>query len=427
MDVVQDTQMNFVKDYQRFGDNGNNGYRGTVDSGEAIKVSNSILDFLKIITKRALIREIKESAIGYITNKTKTSEIFQSWSIVLNSDKIRTIEEMEITLIYATKYLKSVPACEKQSYESEGTEENKMWNFNRVLLRLESAINKFMDQRPSNWFINGDRRLVNISDINQDMVISKSEELRPKYVQNEYYQLRCGKNWDNNRECLEILTLYLRLACIFIIAVESPAKYGLLSSSAQGDTTPYKNSIDNYKERAFEYFLMLRARKFYKYFEEFIENNVKYFWELLRLVIAQTETINTFFSKLPSYIKDLHQYAVIGYEMSTNTNKGKLKSDYSQSIDFFEYIRRYESILGVDDSYSDGQVQDLSSDKHPSIMIIGYRELIYTLTEEISRLQSVLNENETEEAVSQKNRWCSSYWAAVEIDTMSSEEKEEAK
>ena len=73
-----------------------------------------------------MIKEIKESSVGYVTNKTKIVEIFQSCNAVLNSDRIRTHQEMIICLIYSSLYLKSISATDKQKYETEGSEENKI-------------------------------------------------------------------------------------------------------------------------------------------------------------------------------------------------------------------------------------------------------------------------------------------------------------
>ena len=36
------------------------------------------------------------------------------------------------------------------------------------------------------------------------------------------------------------------------------------------------------------------------------------------------ETINTYGSKLPNYLKDLHEYAIISYEMQSQNNTGNL-------------------------------------------------------------------------------------------------------
>ena len=69
---------------------------------------------------------------------------------------------------------------------------------------------------------------------------------------------------------------------------------------------------------------MLRDRSHYRWFQEFNDNNIIYFWELLKRVIEDMETINTYGSKLPNYLKDLHEYAIISYEMQSQNNTGNL-------------------------------------------------------------------------------------------------------
>ena len=69
---------------------------------------------------------------------------------------------------------------------------------------------------------------------------------------------------------------------------------------------------------------MLRDRSHYSWFQEFNDNNIIYFWELLKKVIEDMETINTYGSKLPNYLKDLHEYAIISYEMQSQNNTGNL-------------------------------------------------------------------------------------------------------
>ena len=154
------------------------------------------LTFLNSWQNKILIKEIKESSVGYVTNKTKIVEIFQSWNAVLNSDRIRTHQEMIICLIYSSLYLKSISATDKQKYETEGSEENKIWNYNRVLLRLDSAIQRFMDQRSDNWFLNGERRLTNKDNPNKR--VRPSKELSTRYVGNDEYALQCSNKWINN-------------------------------------------------------------------------------------------------------------------------------------------------------------------------------------------------------------------------------------
>ena len=103
---------------------------------------------------------------------------------------------MIVCLIYSTLYLKSISATDKQKYETEGSEENKIWNYNRVLLRLDSAIQRFMDQRSNNWFINGERRLTNKDNPNKR--VRPSKELSTRYVGNDEYALQCSNKWINN-------------------------------------------------------------------------------------------------------------------------------------------------------------------------------------------------------------------------------------
>ena len=69
---------------------------------------------------------------------------------------------------------------------------------------------------------------------------------------------------------------------------------------------------------------MLRDRSHYRWFQEFNDNNIIHFWELLKRVIEDMETINTYGSKLPNYLKDLHEYAIISYEMQSQNNTGNL-------------------------------------------------------------------------------------------------------
>lgn len=176
--------------------------------------------------------------MDYIKNKTKINAILDGWNALLDSDNLRTLQSLKIINAFARTYLIDVSVNHKPAYERPGTDLNGLCNYNRVLLKLYQGIELFMSQRSNNWFLNGRRRLVNIKD--PDIVIESSEEDLEVYVASPDYKYVCDKEWPN-KDCESIMITNFKIINKFVIAVESPNLYGLLSLNQSQDAIAYRD------------------------------------------------------------------------------------------------------------------------------------------------------------------------------------------
>ena len=135
----------------------------------------------------------------------------------------------------------------KQDYQNPDTEENKICNYNRVILKLNQAIELFLSQRANNCFINQKRRLTDVTKKPYEFV-DISKEFKRRYITNTDYMLRwVPEEWRNYLKCLGIMILNFRITWMFVIAVENPEKYGLLSLSENKESEVYREDAKKYK------------------------------------------------------------------------------------------------------------------------------------------------------------------------------------
>ena len=173
---------------------------------------------------------------------------------------------------------------------------------------------------------------------------------------------------------------------------------------------------NKFKDLAFEYLINLRDREYLQYFNELATLKPMYFSELMNVIIDQAEQMNTFYSRLPSYFKDLIRLSVIYYDTTTKQNER----------DYFPFIKEYESILGIDNSYrrSNNLIHDLFGSKSSSIMIIGYSELLWMVIAERTRLENNLQIKDQEEQKEIQTRRSCLMCCASASETVDEEEKE---
>lgn len=131
------------------------------------------------------------------------------------------------------------------------------------------------------------------------------------------------------------------------------------------------------------------------------------------MILDETENLDSFYSKLPLSLKVLFNYCTIYYDTVTQNNLDS----------YFEFIRRYESILGIDTSYRDKNniLSDQFGIKRSSIMTIGYRELIWLIINERKRLQDNLKIKVEEE----EQKTASSSWLCCGSTTIENVEEDE--
>ena len=76
---------------------------------------------------------------------------------------------------------------------------------------------------------------------------------------------------------------------------------------------------------SYEYLLSMRHQNYLQYFEEYIENNKGYFSEILTRFVESTQNPDSYYSKIPRYVKSLFRLSRIEYRMNTEQNKdGKI-------------------------------------------------------------------------------------------------------
>ena len=135
----------------------------------------------------------------------------------------------------------------KQRYQNPNSEENKICNYNRVILKLNQAIELFLSQRADNWFINMKRRLTDVTK-KPFQFLDVRDESRRRYMINTNYFLRwVPGEWRNREMCLGIMILNFRISWMFVIAVEDPAKYGIMSLSENKESDVYREDARNVK------------------------------------------------------------------------------------------------------------------------------------------------------------------------------------
>ena len=173
-----------------------------------------------------------------IKSKTKINVILDGWNALLDSDNLKTLQSLKIAYAFARTYLIDVSINDKPAYEQPDTDLNSLCNYNRVLLKLYQGIELFMGQRSTNWFINGRRKLTNIK--NPSIVIESSKEDLEVYGASPDYRYVCDKEW-RNKDCESIMIMNFKIINKFVIAVESPNLYGLLSLNQSQDAIAYRD------------------------------------------------------------------------------------------------------------------------------------------------------------------------------------------
>ena len=116
-----------------------------------------------------------------------------------------------------------------------------------MILKLNQAIELFLSQRADNWFINMKRRLTDITKKPYKFLDVSAESEEKYMLSTDHFLKWVPREWRNREMCLGIMILNFRITWMFVIAVENPAKYGILSLSDNKDSNVYREDAKKYK------------------------------------------------------------------------------------------------------------------------------------------------------------------------------------
>src|SRR5438046_976569 len=107
---------------------------------------------------------------------------------------------------------------------------------------------------------------------------------------------------------------------MFLVAISSPSKYGLMSLPEDIDATVYFNKREKYKQCLFDHMIILRDKRYLGYINDIVEFQPTIFLELLNKIIIECESIDNPYAPFNSTFKDIVRYAKIDFEISVNEN-----------------------------------------------------------------------------------------------------------
>ena len=239
------------------------------------KEANELSVYSKHVAKR-LIDQVNLKSTEYIINHSEINRMFEGLNMLFTNSDLSTKDKLKTIYLYALIYLKIVNLQDTHKFEDPKSHEHFICNYNRVIKRLNQGIQLFMLERVKMCYFHGKAEVVqpkiNFAGKSNANVDKKSDgESENNKPANPSEILTCSKNCTHGK-CEKIIKYYFRIVSMFIVAIENPEKYGLMSLPSDVDAVVYAKSLEKYKKFMFDLFINIRNPKCWIYLEEIVVN-----------------------------------------------------------------------------------------------------------------------------------------------------------